>query len=126
MSRKELLIQADEFMESTYTYNPTCKECVDSRNKYWKDAKLIKALADELRGEKWQPIETAPKDGTWYLFCDMARYSNPCYQAAPAVYKWDNDTWRDSEGENYAQDMEGQYTHWKPFSLPQPPKELDQ
>lgn len=59
----------------------------------------------------WQPIETAPKDGTWILIWGD-RWD--CEQ--PDVGSWDDDDWRDDEGAVLAF-----ATHWMP--LPTPPSQ---
>ena len=64
----------------------------------------------------WQPIETAPKDGTPILI-----YEPPYFDATPhATYvcSWDTykEAWVEHSGECYAQ---YEPTHWMP--LPEPP-----
>ena len=63
---------------------------------------------------EWQPIETAPKDGTWIVICD-GRHAG-CFLAA----YWDGDEeapykWFTVDG-SYHADFP---THWMP--LPEPP-----
>lgn len=57
----------------------------------------------------WQPIETAPKDGTWVLLYDVCDYM--------VVAVWDYDGWYD-----LAEDTAHYHpTHWMP--LPPKPKQ---
>ena len=59
----------------------------------------------------WQPIETAPRDGTRVLTYDSVRGFRD-------LMKWNMKTgdWRDDAGEFFLQP-----THWQP--LPAPPSE---
>jgi hypothetical protein len=62
----------------------------------------------------WQPIETAPKDGTHIL-------AWPCWDIVYVV-KWTNrgqygSYWVEASGEEYS---DADPTHWMP--LPEPPK----
>lgn len=75
---------------------------------------MAKLRRDKLIG--WQPIETAPKDGTSILVCD-ARIVDWVQVVAwddkgPAPYKWAL-----SDGPNYHVER---FTHWQP--LPAPPE----
>lgn len=67
---------------------------------------LIAAVSRSALGD-WQPIETAPKDGTWILGVRNAD-ERPCY----AVVNWEG-IWTDGE---YTYSL---LTHWIP--LPPPP-----
>jgi hypothetical protein len=60
----------------------------------------------------WQPIETAPKDGTHILFWDGDGMS-VCY--------WVGRRWDLVQTGAYAEDADCWPTHWMP--LPEPPKE---
>lgn len=60
---------------------------------------------------EWQPIETAPKDGTHVLAYDGSNMT---------TVKWDRDYWALIEQGYYAEDNEWWPTHWMP--LPKPPK----
>lgn len=63
----------------------------------------------------WKPIESAPKDGTWFLAYGLGPL--PCQVMQWAEYDGDGRlTWRDYNGFEY---MEGP-THWMP--LPDPPE----
>lgn len=57
---------------------------------------------------EWQPIETAPKDGTEILGLDAR------FKAVYWIVKWDGKCFDDAE--NFAP----QISHWMP--LPEPPK----
>lgn len=73
---------------------------------------------------KWEPIETAPKDGTWILAV-KGRY-------VPAVAKWDPErgSFEFTEPDGFAEEEHyrayveqtdpWEPTHWMP--LPEPPK----
>ena len=63
--------------------------------------------------DKWQPIETAPKDGTKVLIFVMGK------NVMQASYSRCNEYWIDC----WCSNMSGVYspTHWQP--LPKPPKE---
>lgn len=60
------------------------------------------------RAQEWQPIETAPKDGTWVM---VGNHNGPCiarWGRTPYVEGWFNGRW-------YSDNQ----THWMP--LPEPP-----
>ena len=61
---------------------------------------------------EWQPIETAPRDGTIILFsCDMRGVSLCCLAETEIYTGWFNLSKLDN----------GSPTHWMP--LPEPPEE---
>lgn len=64
---EELLLQADEYLKCvevlTHGSGAKYEKAVKDYKKCSSPEHLIKALADEVRGKEWQPIETAPKDG---------------------------------------------------------------
>jgi len=68
---------------------------------------------------EWQPIETAPKDGTWVLACMPSR--NPGgYWACRAGYVYGPELARCSPDARSGKDgWRAPYTHWMP--LPAPP-----
>jgi hypothetical protein len=59
----------------------------------------------------WQPIETAPKDGTWILSAD-AGDERLVTRHGFTIVQW-CDSWRDEEGYKW------EPTCWQP--LPEPP-----
>jgi hypothetical protein len=65
--------------------------------------------------ECWQPIETAPKDGTFILACWRSTDLNG---DLPHVVSYTEGEWRDDYGEEYMEP-----THWMP--LPDPPARED-
>lgn len=65
---------------------------------------------------KWQPIDTAPRDGTFVLVCE--KDNSAIYEAR---FMWDD--WypaMQSDSDEYAP-MKGYPSHWMP--LPEPPQE---
>lgn len=87
------------------------------------DAQKIEALAAEnaalrekLADREWRPIETAPKDGTWFLGWRLSK----CEE-----YRVDVWAWNGFDRENMFVDaadsicVDRQPTHWMP--LPKPP-----
>lgn len=81
---------------------------------------LTEAL--EKRTEEWQPIETAPEDGTLILITRPTRWPEDRFH----VVRWDDDWWMCHNGKN-KQPLRGLYpTHWRslpPVSVPQPEEE---
>lgn len=65
---------------------------------------------------KWQPIATAPKDGTKIL---TARYNIIFEGWEMGVVKWDGETWKVVPTRDFRLSLLG--THWTP--LPKPPKD---
>lgn len=67
----------------------------------------------------WQPIETAPRDGTWFLGYSYRRD----VQDTIEVWHWDADSDRDGGGgfwiNAYDSNIDEYPTHWTP--LPAPP-----
>ncbi len=63
-----------------------------------------------MDGMKWQPIETAPQDGTHVLGWAEGSF---------AVVNFAHDTWWLSEVGSFAEDGSWYPTHWMP--LPDPP-----
>lgn len=68
----------------------------------------------------WQPIDTAPKDGTWLLLFRPGKEGNRIAEARwrgnwmdKGSYEWGGNSWCYPEN--------SQPTHWMP--LPPPPKE---
>lgn len=69
---------------------------------------LANRLAGELEQYQWQPIETAPKDGTRVLLVDADNKCLPfiaCYNAQLAEWRDGVDCWVEIEC----------YTHWQPL-----------
>lgn len=64
-----------------------------------------------MDGDDWQPIETAPRDGTWFL-----AYSPDGITLG--VARWHGGGWADSS-DPYDDCHEWRLTHWQP--LPTPP-----
>jgi len=67
---------------------------------------------------EWQPIETAPKDGTRILAYGVCGYEDV---AGIATVKWHRGSWVCDPNEATEYDYEEcKITHWMP--LPEPPK----
>lgn len=64
---------------------------------------------------EWQPIETAPKDGTQIL---VTRWSKSLNQWDTGVVIWLSGTWKVKPTRDLRLSLLG--THWLP--LPEPPK----
>jgi len=85
---------------------------------YWSLAMGIRGVIDEAR-EEWQPIETAPKDGTsilaWHTVwkCPVSVYWREKPKVYPVECKWLESTLTTAWPERA-------FTHWMP--LPAPPK----
>ena len=83
-------------------------------------------MSDIEKAHKWQPIETAPKDGK--TFVDVWGV-NPGGRRYPAVRWQDSDhdnlgfTWRRWDGEPIVEMADAVATHWMTMPLPPPPQE---
>lgn len=83
-------------------------------------AALLSAI--DAPAPQWQPIESAPKDGTPILACYAPHYETNGF--LPVAVRWrayhpnarGNEEWRDSSGAKVRA-----ITHWQP--LPAPPEE---
>ena len=65
----------------------------------------------------WQPIETAPKDGSFCLAAKQACWAKAFdHFPYPLKQRWNGEEWEADDGRVY----EPQPTHWMP--LPAPPK----
>lgn len=79
-------------------------------------------LCDLIKATSWQPIETAPKDGTVILLMGPSGYANIPYRAH--VGYWQNyvmrpgGDWR-NHSDDWFMDDGADATHWMP--LPPPP-----
>jgi hypothetical protein len=81
----------------------------------------IKAAQPDGWVSEWQPIETAPKDGTVFLGYKMNRFG-PQYGACYKLQRTDGEAWcfnGESGGHKYFPNIRP--THWMP--LPAAPKE---
>lgn len=70
----------------------------------------------------WQPIETAPKDGTSVLIAVGATGEDKCVGEASVDTDSGRWWWANSHGEYWAEEIDirwGWPTHWMP--LPEPP-----
>lgn len=80
------------------------------------------AIAAERARHQWQPIETAPKDGTRILMRGGSIEVPDCNKGAdvPCSARWDGDDWLvdDERGEYYWALYRGA-TEWKPIEPPQ-------
>ncbi|MET3929522.1 hypothetical protein ABIE51_001409 [Lysobacter sp. OAE881] len=79
------------------------------------EIQALRAAIALMRGQSWQPIETAPKDGTTIIIA----YSLGGQHVETAW--WDGEgwayNWHEYDGTSYVKDV----THWQP--LPAPPKD---
>jgi hypothetical protein len=71
----------------------------------------------ERQGEGWQPIETAPKDGTRVLISRMDRYADLMYMYVAWCRRKSWIILESAKGTRYSVDTPP--THWMP--LPAPP-----
>jgi len=86
------------------------------------------AKADNARlreAQAWQPIETAPKDGT--LFVAVGFVKEHAYATVGGFELWDIEEgiwgFHDHNASEWFEDEKDWPTHWMP--LPEPPKETD-
>ena len=77
------------------------------------DAERLRILADAAEASAWRPIESAPRDGTWFLACA----TTPGWEATRRVRFDEPDDRLPISGENVL--WPSAPTHWMP--LPKEP-----
>lgn len=70
----------------------------------------------------WQPIETAPRDGTWVILHTAAGGVQPGYWG-PTYFGY-NPAWVQYAHRSEAEEIIGEPTHWMP--LPAPPASTEE
>ena len=74
--------------------------------------------------DKWQPIETAPKDGTGVLlYRNMPFSSGEVYEVVSVYWAEWLENWRACGTEEVVDQYGEPFTHWMP--LPAPPEESE-
>ena len=68
----------------------------------------------------WQPIETAPKDGTFIIAASPSGYTTTAMRAEICGWSKRKQTWINHAGDRFT-DGGDLPTHWMP--LPEPPKD---
>ena len=92
---------------------PYCNWCSLSKPHHrdscqWVKSRSVVATLRAIPSQAWQPIASAPKDGTWILL-----YGGRWHHAEPGTWSIYSNCWQDEEGElTYV-------THW--MALPLPP-----
>lgn len=89
------------------------------RERYYKEARAALTAMQPLLAQGWQPIETAPRDGTFILAWCVHPYASsmtsPEDYVGPVI-AW----WIDHNGGGWVWHGHlGNFTHWRP--LPAPP-----
>jgi len=83
----------------------------------------LSVLIDEPEGtNKWQPIETAPKDGTPVLLAIPWHGEGRGYLRFIGRWDWNCNRWEKGESNRtyFTERMQAAFTHWMP--LPKPPE----
>lgn len=120
--RRAALEEAATLIE---TFRDEMAETVASAGLRFQLAAGIRALADGPGEDGWQPIETAPTDGTEILICGGTIKADS-YEGdgwpfrGVAIVTRDDDSWRGEHEETYDNWYRHEPTHWRP--LPSPPK----
>lgn len=87
-------------------------------------ADIIAAYVAAQREREWQPIETAPKDGTWFLAISAGRdkWTGAQFRPAIVMINPDGNYVADDISDEYAEATPSEWplTHWMP--LPKEPK----
>jgi hypothetical protein len=89
-------------------------------DKIAEQAVTIERLSAELERRQWQPIETAPRDGTNILAIVSGNHPDSGEAFTPEVVFWRIDQWWNDCWGYDSTDYEP--THWMP--LPEPPAAL--
>ena len=88
------------------------KQAIDPSASHHARVALIPMLVAVIRAQQWKPIETAPRDGGYFMALspDMSKY--------PVTVKWSlhEDRWCEEVTTDWCDP-----THWMP--LPKPPTE---
>ena len=92
---------------------------------------VLREIWDEAQRQAaptWQPIDTAPKDGTWILLAGDSGYTTTPFRVSVCQYSFDTyySWWRDHAGDNFRDDGD-EPTHWMPLPpAPPTPKTLSE
>lgn len=103
---------SDDQQEGTEAdYRACCANVVAGVDLALSTIATLRAEVARLTGERWQPIETAPKDATWFLATGTT-WNGDC-----AVVGWHFGGWRENPDPN---DGTMTATHWMPLPAPVP------
>ena len=116
--------------EELHFFLMRCEDDIE-RNLYENIPLVLRKVWDEAQRQAaptWQPIETAPKDGTWILLAGDSGYTTTPFRVS--VCQWSFDTyhsfWRDHSGDGFLDDGD-EPTHWMPLPpVPPTPKTLSE
>ena len=89
---------------------------------YQQELSVVWGMLDtERRAREWQPIETAPKDGTEVLVCG-GTYSTGLHNGMPlhgaVIAFWDRTHWHGPEANAHDEWWECRPTNWMPLPMP--------
>lgn len=104
--------ERDDFLESRETEILAFHSKVRTNN-------VLREVWDEAQRQAaptWQPIDTAPKDGTWILLAGDSGYTTTPSRVAVCRYMYSPyRSWRDHAGDDFL-DGGSEPTHWMPHT----------
>lgn len=109
---EDIMQAAREAVAATYNSGCTHEIYAGAWDDYGMVQAAAKAIAAERARHQWQPIETAPKDGT-HILIKPVRPFNPICEAF----------WVDDDGgywsDGFASCVDADVSHWMPLLPPQ-------